>query len=178
MRDPVFDGINPEDLEEPIPESKWKKPFFITIGFFLLVLIFSLSFSDFLLSFFNSRSVDDEVLYFPNATFIFENNVFDSLKQEYVSHEDREIKACLFGRIDGSLYYIDKIEFPEIIRANVFHVVSVPCPVDVLVDLHGHPINSCIPSEQDLSVLREYHKSDPLLRMLIMCSSSRFVLIS
>jgi len=175
MKDPVLDDINPADLEQP-PESRWRKPFFIIVGFFLLVLILSLSFSNFLLSFVNSSSVEDDVLYFPDATVIFKNDILSLLQEEYVSNEHREIKACLFGNVNNSLYYIDKIVFPEIMRANVLHVVSVPCPVDALIDLHSHSINSCLPSEQDLSVLREYQKSSSI-RMMIMCSSSRFVLV-
>ena len=83
----------------------------------------------------------------------------------------------MFGRQEGSSYIISKVEFPEIIRANVIHVVSVSCPVETLIDLHGHPINSCLASAQDVSVYEKLKQYSPDLRMMIMCSSTRFALI-
>lgn len=175
--DEVLDNINPEELEQDIPESPWRKPLIIATGIFLVLLMVSLSFSDFFQSFVHSSSVEKNTLYFSNATVVFENNVLGLLQDEYISNEDREIKACLFGKVENSLYYIERVEFPEIIRANVIHVVSVGCPVDTLIDLHGHPINSCLASEQDLSMYARIKESYPESRMMIMCSSSRFALI-
>ena len=49
MKDDLFDDIDPDGLDEPIEEPKWKKPLFITIGIFLVILIFSLSFNLYIL---------------------------------------------------------------------------------------------------------------------------------
>lgn len=58
-------------------------------------------------------------------------------------------------------YIIESVSFPEVICANVVHVVSVPCPTDVLIDLHSHPVAQCLASEQDVSVLRELQRQNP-----------------
>lgn len=176
-RDPVFEGINPEQLEGPIVESSWRKPLLYLLGVLLLVLFVSLSFSDFMQGLVHSRTASGYQLTFPNETVFFEGNTLELLQNEYVSHEDREIKACLFGVQDGSNYIISNVEFPEIIRANVIHVVSVSCPVETLIDLHGHPINKCLASEQDIEFYDELKRSNPSVRMIIMCSSNRFALI-
>jgi len=175
--DPVLEGINPEDLEQPIEESPWRKPFLIVVGVFLLLLIVSLSFSDTLSGIVHSRRVKQSALYFPDATVVFEGETLEQLQNEFIAHEDREIKACLFGRKEDASYIVSRVEFPEILRANVIHVVSVRCPPDTLIDLHGHPVNSCLASGQDVSVYEELKKSSPSLRMMIMCSSTRFAII-
>lgn len=175
--DPVLEGIKPEELEAPIEESKWRKPLLLLVGFFLVFLIISLSFSDTFSGIVHSERVQGKALYFPEATVIFEGNTLEMLQKEFITHEDREIKACLFGEKKDSSYIISKIEFPEIIRANVIHVVSVSCPFDTLIDLHGHPINRCLASEQDVSVYEKLRQSSPDLRMMVMCSSTRFALI-
>ncbi len=175
--DPVLEGIDPAELEQPILESPWKKPFLILVGIFLLFLIVSLSYSDMLQGIIHSSRLKENVLYFPSATVIFEGNTLEELQKEFIAHENREIKACLFGRKEDSAYIISKVEFPEIIRANVIHVVSIPCPVDTLIDLHGHPINQCLASEQDVSVYEKLKQSNPVLRMMVMCSSTRFAII-
>lgn len=175
MKNPVLDDISPDDLE-PVEESKWRKPLIIVGGIFLILLMFSLSFADIIRSFVNSETVSGGELRFQNLSVIFSPAVMEQLRAEYVENEHREIKACLFGEVSGGDYYISKVTFPEIIRANVIHIVSVPCPEDVLIDLHGHPINSCIASEQDISVLNDLQSRNTLTRMIIMCSPSRFAL--
>ena len=175
--DPVLEGINPEELEQPIPESPWRKPFLFVVGIFLLLLVVSLSFSDTFSGIVHSKRVKQSALYFPGATVIFEGETLQQLQNEFIAHEDREIKACLFGSKEDSSYIISKVEFPEIIRANVIHVVSVSCPVETLIDLHGHPINSCLASAQDVSVYEKLKQSNPDVRMMVMCSSTRFAII-
>lgn len=177
QHNPVFEGIDPEELEQPIPESPWRRPILIVIGFFLLMLVVSLSFYDALSGIIHSERVTDSALYFPNATVIFEGNTLVQLQDEFITNENREIKACLFGSKEDSSYIISRVEFPEIIRANVIHVVSVPCPIETLIDLHGHPINQCLASAQDVSVYERMKQSSPDLRMMVMCSSTRFAII-
>ncbi len=174
---PVFEGINPEELEGPIVESSWRKPLLLLIGVLLAVLIVSLSFSDSLQGIIHSKTARNYQLTFPTATILFEGDTLELLQDEFIAHEDREIKACLFGRQEGSDYIISNVEFPEVIRANVIHVVSVPCPVNTLIDLHGHPINKCLASEQDIETYSEMKTENPSLRMMIMCSSDRFAIV-
>ncbi len=173
----LFSGINPEELEQPLPEPFWRKPLLMIIGLFLIVLFLSLSFPDTLQGIVQSRTARDNKLIFPNATILFENNTLELLQEEFIENEHREIKACLFGREENNTYIIERAEFPEIVRANVIHIVSVPCPNNTLIDLHSHPINSCLASEQDISVYDELKALNPSLRMIVMCSSTRFALI-
>ncbi len=175
--DPIFEGISEEELEKELPEPFWRRPLLIVIGIFLAALIISLSFSDVFQSVVQSRLVSNNELFFSNTTIIFENNTLELLQKEFIENEHREIKACLFGTQSDSSYIISAIEFPEVIRANVIHIVSVPCPLNTLIDLHGHPINSCLASEQDIVFYEERKQANPSLRMMVMCSSNRFALI-
>ncbi|MBW2970374.1 hypothetical protein KY319_04595, partial [Candidatus Woesearchaeota archaeon] len=109
---PVFEGINPEDLEGPVEESSWRRPVLILVGIILLVLFVSLSFSDFLQGIVHSETAKNYQLVFPDAVVTFENNTLEALQREFVAHEDREIKACLFGSVEGTHYIISGVLFP------------------------------------------------------------------
>jgi len=174
---PVLDGINPEELEKPIPEPRWRKHVLFIIAIFIAILVASWSFFDIVQSIIQSKTVENNKLVFPNAAISFENNTLQQLQKEFIANEHREIKACLFGSQDNATYIISSAEFPEVIRANVLHVVSIPCPINTLIDLHSHPINQCLASDQDLSVYKAAQQNNPALRMMIMCSSTRFSLI-
>jgi hypothetical protein len=176
-KDSVFDGINPEELETEVPEPWWRRPIIIVIGIFLIILILSLSFQDAIIGIIQSKTIRENMLYFQSANVVFEGNTLEQLQNEFISNERREIKACLFGEQKDSSYIISKVEFPEVIRANVIHIVSIPCSINTLIDLHSHPINQCLASEQDISVYQKSRESNPQLRMMIMCSSRRFALI-
>jgi len=175
--DPVFENINPEELEQEVPEPWWRRPLYIAAGILILLLVLSLSFSDAIMGIVQSKSIQKQELIFRNTTIIFEGGTLQQLQDEFISNEHREIKACLFGQQKDASYIISKVEFPDIIRANVIHVVSVPCPIDTLIDLHSHPINQCLASEQDISVYNNAKQSNPQLRMMVMCSSSRFAIV-
>lgn len=177
MRDPVFEGIDPAELEGPLPERKWRRPLIIIVAILLGVMIFSLSFLDALIGIVQSETVSDGILVFSDTTVILTGGTLQALQDELLANQDREIKACLFGSKSGSTYTIDRVEFPEVIRANVVHVVSVPCASDVLIDLHSHPIHSCLASAQDVSVLEELQRRNPDVRMMVMCSRDRFALV-
>ncbi len=172
-----FSEISPEELEIEVPEPWWRRPLIIIIGIFLLLLILTFTLSDVLQGIIQSKTVQNSQLAFGNATILFENNTLEQLQNEFVANEHREIKACLFGKQQGSSYIIASVEFPEVIRANVLHVVSVPCPIDTLIDLHSHPINQCLASEQDVAVYNKMKESNPSVRMMVMCSQHRFALI-
>src|SRR5574341_767345 len=173
----IFSGISPEELEQEVPEPWWRRPLYIAAGIIILLLILSLSFSDAIMGIIQSKSISNHEVIFGNATIIFEGDTLGQLQKEFINNEHREIKACLFGEQKDSSYIISKVEFPDIIRANVIHVVSVPCTIDTLIDLHSHPINQCLASEQDIEVYDNAKQSNPELRMMVMCSSTRFALV-
>jgi len=175
--DPFFGNIDLEELEKEIPDPWWRRPAIIVIGVFLLALILSLSFQDAIMGIVQSKTLSNHELIFRNTTVVFEGDTLQQLQDEFVSNEHREIKACLFGKQEDSAYIISSVEFPEVIRANVIHIVSVPCPVNTLIDLHSHPINQCLASGQDISVYKKAKEANQQLRMMVMCSSTRFALV-
>lgn len=178
MTDEVLKGVKPEDIEREIkePESKIKKFLLVGAGLFILLIVFSWTFSHELGGYINSRQVSDNAIDFGEIKIIFEGSVLPRLVEEYQNNEHREIKACLFGTKSGADYIIGDISFPEIVRANVLHVVSVGCPEGTIIDLHSHPINECWPSEQDLSTYDSLRRENPEIRMMIMCGRNRFAL--
>jgi len=153
MMDPldVLKDIDPEELEQPLPESKWRRPMIIAVGIFLVVLMFSLSFSGSLMGIIQSSTIKQQQLLFSNTTIVFTDDTLNLLQEEYLANQEREIKACLFGERQGARYSIERIEFPEVRSASVVHISSSGCPIETLIDLHSHPINSCIASSQDVS---------------------------
>lgn len=164
-----------DELEE---QSWYRKPLLVISCLFLVFIIISLSFIDTIQGIVQSKTVRDGKLVFPNSTIVFANNTLQLIQQEYLSNPEREIKACLFGSINASVYYIERVEFPRIVRANVVHIVSVQCPSNTIIDLHSHPINSCLASEQDVAVFKGLKSENPALKMLIMCSRNRFALVN
>ncbi|MBI4146916.1 hypothetical protein HY489_06290 [Candidatus Woesearchaeota archaeon] len=177
-RNPVFEGIKEEDLLKDVPVSTLRKPLLMVVGFLLLVLVVSLVFSDSLQSWVESSKVSSASLVFSDVSFVFVNGSLERLQEEYVANQHREIKACLFGRVSGSEYIIERVFFPEVLRASVVHVSSVSCPAGVLVDVHSHPVWECLASDQDVSVYKELIKEDSRTRMLVMCSRDRFGKVS
>jgi len=177
MTDAVLEGIDPEELEKELPDPWWRKPLLVGIALFLLLMVASLSFLDSLIGIVQSEVAQDAALVFSNATILFTNNTLQTLQTHFLENQHREIKACLFGVREGTSYTVEKIEFPDVIRANVVHVVSVPCKDDVLIDLHSHPIHQCLASAQDLLSYESLKRRNPSARMMVMCSKNRFALV-
>ncbi len=175
--DAVLAGIDPADLEKEIPESKFRPYIVGAIAVLLLVLTVSWVFSDFLQNRIESEPVRNDVLDFGSVRVVFENNTLAVLRNEFIQNQHREIKACLFGSIDDKTYRVNRILFPEIIRANVVHVVSVPCSDEIIIDAHSHPVDECLASDQDISTFRQLQSQNPAVRMLVMCSQDRFAII-
>ncbi len=173
----VLKDIDLEELEKEIPEPRWKKPLLISIGVFLAVLIATWTLSNFLPNVVDSSSVRVNKLVFKDVVVVFEGEVLELLQAEFIQNEHREIKACLFGSIDGDDYIISSVEFPEVIQASVINVRALSCPVDTLIDLHSHPIDSCLASEHDVVMFDQRKRSNPSLRLMIMCGSDRFAIV-
>lgn len=167
------DYLNNFDYSE---QKKRKRPHLLII-LFIIILITLFGVIHFLQNFIASERLESYTLTFKDINIIFSENVLEQVQEEYVLNQDREIKACLYGTVQNNNYVINKIDFPKILNANVFHVESYSCPVDAIADLHSHPKNSCIASEQDLKILEQRRTYDPDFIMLIMCSQERFSLI-
>lgn len=164
------------DLEDR-PEPKWRKPLLVAIGVAFVALIASLSFVGILSNISPSKPVESNALIFSNVTVIFQSDVLESLRSEYFSNAEREIKACLFGTVSNNIYAISSVSFPEVISANVAHVHAEVCPPDTIIDLHSHPLNKCTASSQDVQVFKNLKKKNPDIMMLVMCSADRFALV-
>ncbi len=172
----VLDEDDVQYLQKSDYETKSKKPSkWIFIALIALIALFGLV--HFLDNFIVSRTVKDQVLHFQDLTIIFQKGSLNKFQEEYLENQHREIKACLFGKKQGSTYYIDKVSFPEIINADVFHVESFACPENTLIDLHSHPVNSCIASEQDIKVMNKLRENNKDFLMMIMCGLERFALV-
>ena len=171
--DKFFEGL--EEAEEYV-EPKWKKPVILALGIFLIVLIlgYYLVVSDALIGIINSKTVKNNVLQSNGITVVFENNTLEVLQEEYIAHQGREIKACLFGEAADTKYHVNSISFPKVLSATVVHISTPGCPVDAIIDLHSHPINRCVPSQQDLRNFAVRKQTIPELLMMIMCWKNRF----
>ena len=166
-----------ENETEEYVEPKWKKPVIFALGIFLIILIlgYYLVVSDALIGIINSKTVKNNVLQSDGMTIVFENNTLEILQQEYLAHQGREIKACLFGEIDDK-YHVKSISFPKVLSASVVHINTPGCPIDAIIDLHSHPINRCVPSGQDFRNFGIRKQSTPELLMMVMCWKNRFAL--
>ncbi len=157
-------------------EKPSKKPA-LWIFIFLIALIGLFGLVHFLDNFIVSEIVEDQVVSFRDLTIVFQKGSLKKFQKEYLSNQHREIKACLSGKKIASTYYIDKVYFPKLLSSSVMHVEAYACSEDTLIDLHSHPVNKCIASEQDIKVLNKLKKNNPDFIMLIMCGKERFALV-
>lgn len=157
--------------------SPARKFFVWVVAVFLLFIFVFWSFSGVLESRVESSVVRGGVLRFGSERVVFSNGSLERLQGEFIDNQGREIKACAYGRAVGSDYFIERVSFPVIIRANVLHVVSEPCPEGALFDIHSHPVNECIASGQDIRSLKKLRLNNPDIRMLVMCAPDRFSLV-
>ena len=172
--DEILDGV--EEEAEGYKEPKWKKPLTMIIAIFLLFLIlgYYLVYTDALIGIIKSKTLQETTLQANDITITFKENSLKVLQEEYVKNEHREIKACLYGEANGKEYKINKIEFPKILSASVIHISTPGCPADAIIDLHSHPINRCVPSQQDINNFARNKQTNPELIMMIMCWKNRF----
>ncbi len=118
MRDELLDGIDDLDLGDR-PEPFWRRPLLIVISLFFILLIASFSFLDAVIGIVSSKQLESNKLVFSNITIVFENETMRLLQSEYLGNQEREIKACLFGKIAGGNYIIDDVVFPDVKDATV-----------------------------------------------------------
>jgi len=155
--------------------SRKKPSKMILLALVLLIALFGLI--HFLENFIVSEQMYDRAIAFPETKIIFSNKALKDLQEEYLQNQHREIKACLFGKKEANILYIDSVDFPKIIDADVIHIESYACPVDAIGDIHSHPVNSCIASQTDINTLEKRRTYDKEYIMLIMCGRNRFALV-
>ncbi len=175
----LLEGIEEEAIKE---ELWWKK--YLVKALVVIVVIGVIIYSVFATETYSavrgllvSSTLDGAKLSNNGITVVFENNTISELQREYLSNQEREIKACLKGSIENGIYHMREISFPEVISATVIHITTYGCDADTLIDLHSHPINRCFPSDVDFDGFREQKKINPDLVLAVMCSKDRFYLV-
>jgi len=146
----------------------------------LLVLIILIAFFGlvhFLENFVASEKMHDKSIGFREMNIVFSESAINSLQNEYLKNQHREIKACLFGKREKNTLFVESVDFPKVVDADVIHIESFACPVDAVGDVHSHPVDSCIASQQDINTLNKIRSFDPEYIMLIMCAKDRFALV-
>ncbi len=168
-----------EPSNGPLSDEPWWKPYFIrVIAVILILMIASLAlFSvgvERVISVVEAPRIGGNTIEMKGVRITLGENVLLRLRDEFLSHPEREIKACLYGNKKGTDYAITSITFPTVLSANVMHISTEGCPTSALIDLHSHPINQCIPSEVDINSYNARKGSNPDLVMMIMCNTDRF----
>ncbi len=161
-----------EDQEEHVEHGLVRKMIFSAIAVVLLILVMSYS---------AAVIIDIPGLIMSKEVFgndyqgevFFMNGTLVEIQQEYLNNQNREIKACLYGHIEGGRYYIENVEFPQIYSASVQHITADNC-ADALIDLHSHPWYKCRASQQDMDNLKSNQQDNPQLKMMVMCGTNRF----
>ncbi|MEK6963784.1 MAG: hypothetical protein AABX70_05115, partial [Nanoarchaeota archaeon] len=140
-----------EAEEKPHP---WKKPFLVFIGIILIVLIFTYLTPE-LLPYLQGRLATHEVqsdytINLKNGErIIFNMAVYEQLRSLYLTTQTHEFKACLEGEKIGLNYVVHSLQMPKVYSESVYHVTSELCDANTIIDLHSHPPEHCIVSEQD-----------------------------
>ncbi len=173
--------VSHDELSQ-VPPPWWKKYVIGIIAFFLLILLLVYFLSgnviDTIESKFITQGEQDGLLSFNGITIQLSPDVLMQLRQEYLTKQEREIKACLIGTYEEHtspvLYNIHKITFPEIISATVAHISTEYCPNGTLIHLHSHPTNRCIASDTDKQTHARLKQSNEHLLMIVMCNVNSF----
>ena len=167
-------------LREPEEEpSAWRKPFLILIGIVLIILIFTYLTPE-LLPYLQGRLAtqtvqSDYTLNFKSGEHIvFDTAVYEQLHSLYITSETHEFKACLEGRKIAENYLVHGIKLPNVYSESVYHVTAELCDAETIIDLHSHPPEHCIVSEQDEQSMDYFKTIRPDAIGVVMCGENRF----
>ncbi len=163
-----------EDAERLSVSPYWRYGLAIILAvLFISYLIVSPRVHDVIAGFFESSSVDSGYFNYGNKTIVFQGNTYDELVELYRDNQEHEFKSCLKGRVEGNNYIVSEVMQPEVHSAHVYRVVSDPCPVGTIIDLHSHPYQRCIASQTDLDSLERIKKDNPKMLLAVMCTEER-----
>jgi hypothetical protein len=171
-----MEELPPLEHEEQKSHSK-KIIIFLGIILMFLILVYSVfaPVQTIVQGFFESSTLDENKIEInSNSNLIFLNNTYGAVLDLHKENRSVELKACLLGEIKESNYFIDSIFYPKIISQTHNQVVSSPCPDETLVDLHSHPYNHCLASDQDLYSFSKAKERNENTIMAIMCEEDRF----
>ncbi len=164
------------ELEEQ--PSPWKKPFLVLIGIVLIVLIFTYLTPE-LPFYLQGRLATQEIqkdgtINLPNGRVVFNSTVYEQLRNLYTTTQTHEFKACLEGEKVGQNYIVHALKQPAIYSESVYHVTSELCDSNTIIDLHSHPPEHCVVSEQDQKSQAYFKTINPDAIGAVMCGEARF----
>jgi len=166
-----------KDFEPDLKESKLTKTLIFIIAIFMLIIFLVYMFNDALNlhSIIKSNTVNgNEIDFTVNKKLIFQNSTLEVLKTTYLENQKTEFKVCLIADKITDNYYINDVYFPKIYSQSFNQVVSEPCPSFAIIDLHSHPFQRCIASQQDFITFNNFKENNPEALMVIMCTENRF----
>jgi len=167
-------------LPEEEKESPYKKVIIITLACLLIILFLTYIIANsiglnILSGFISSKQTQGNQLDFTAGGKIeFMNNSLEQLQLLFAQNPNKEFKSCLKGSVFNDTYIINQVYIPKIYSQEVNEVISDPCSDDSLVDLHSHPKNHCLPSQQDFITFKHFKSRQPLGLMIVMCTPNRF----
>lgn len=165
-----------DPLEKP---SSWKKPFLILIGILLIVLVFTYLTPE-LIPYLQGQLATQDVQSDYTLTLktgeriALDPTVYEKLRSLYIMNETHEFKACLEGEKVGGNYLVHAVKLPPVYSESVYHVTSELCDAETIIDLHSHPPNHCIVSEQDEKSIAYFKTLNPDALGAVMCGETRF----
>ncbi|MFC1648412.1 hypothetical protein ACFL1B_03040 [Nanoarchaeota archaeon] len=166
-----------EEKGELQQSSLWR---YLRLGLSIILVILILTYilvdpnvRDVITGFFESSTVVDSVFEYGDKTIVFDGTTYSQLVGLWQDNQEAEFRACLGGTVNKNKYVVDKILLPDIHSANVYRVISGPCPDNTIIDLHSHPFQRCIASQVDLNGLEIKKKTSPDLLLAVMCTEER-----
>lgn len=163
-----------DELEE---ESKLFKVLKFILGLFLILLMLSFLIpNDAVQSLVEQRQINNNKIEAGQLTVLFENNVYENLKDTYLKNQLTELSLCLRGKIINLTYSISSFYKPKIFFATPISIASSKCDENTIITLHTHPFNNCLFSYQDVISFNSYY--DKQLLTVVMCSIDKFAVLS
>ena len=163
--------------EEPEFQKRIKKIARVIVSMFLILLMLSfLAPNDAIQSLIEQKTIKENRIVSGKITVLFENNVYQDLKDIYLQNQLTEISLCLKGKIINKTYSITSFYRPKTYFATPISVSSTKCDKNTVITLHTHPFNNCLLSQQDVLSYKSY--KDEKLVTMVMCSVDRFALIA
>jgi len=166
------------DYEEQLIEEEKESPVRKIIIFILSILLILMFLSYVVISFgvgdiiggwAESSFIEGNFVEFNNGLIEFSEPVLAGLNEIYSNNKDYEFKVCLGGTLEDNRYFINEIIYPKMYTQKYNLVVAEPCPSTSLIDLHSHPLDRCIASQQDIENFSVLKLKNPNALMVIMC---------
>lgn len=163
-----------EELIEEEKESPIRKILVFILSIFLILMflsyvVISFGVGDIIGGWVESSMIEGNFVEFNEGLIIFSDSVLAGLNEIYSNNKNYEFKVCLSGTLEEDVYSIDGIVYPKMYSQKYNQVVAEPCPSESLIDLHSHPLERCIASQQDMENFSVLKLKNPNALMVIMC---------